>query len=445
MVSTKAVANFRQDTRSLLKLSISIPVMLETAAIVFLLLLFSEALLGPLLTDETKPDDSAVLRLMWLPIYGVILCFGVTRVLPLTYLAIRMPILLLLMIIIIASTSWSIDQEQTFRRAIAICMTTAFGLYLAVRYDWQELLALFGLAWLVLCIGTFIVSLSAPWLGVESEEHVGAWKGLWFQKNTLGGHMARASFLFGFLAITQPSYRKLWGFGLAMSIILVLLSTSKTSLLGMLLGFLVLVLGWFMRRGPISGLAMFWSVVTFGSAFVFILVTDPGLLLGLIGRDATLTGRTDIWVTLLEVINQRSDTGYGYGAFWGENSDPANFVRDITQWDVPTAHNGWLEIWLGIGMWGLGLYVISFALMTIRAIATAVSSWNGFYALGFILQFFLFSLSESNILQQNAIIWVAYVAVTASLVQQNLRHSPIQLFGPRRNRDFILANEARIP
>jgi len=79
-------------------------------------------------------------------------------------------------------------------------------------------------------------------------------------------------------------------------------------------------------------------------------------------------------------------------------------------------------------------------LMTIRATATSFTSWNGIYAIGFILQFFLFSMSESNILQQNAITWVAYIAVSASLVQQRLGREPIRLLGPRRSRDFILTN-----
>lgn len=421
------------------QLAKSIPVLIETLIIAILILLFSEALLGPLLTVETRPDDSPILRLIWLPAYFIIFLFGIYRILRLANLAMRMPVLVLLIAFVAASTLWSIDDNLTLRRAIALGMTTVFGLYLAVRYNWRELLALFGFVWLILCVGSFVVSLAVPSLGVDSVEHPGAWKGLWFQKNALGGHMARASFLFGFLAITQIEFRKFWLAGLGMSIMLVLLSTSATSLLGMLLGFMVLGIGWFMRIGPVFSLTAFWGMVTFGSAFGYILITDPGLILGLIGRDATLTGRTDIWEVLLQLIRERSERGYGYGAFWSEGSAPALYVREITQWNVPTAHNGWLEVWLGIGFWGLSIYTVSFILMSARAVATAFSSWNGFYALGFILQFLLFSLSESIILQQNAITWLSYVAVSAALVQQNLDRDPINLLGLRRNRDFILS------
>lgn len=439
-LNAPAVPRSEPEGQHTIRLTSSIPLMLESAVVVLILLLFAEALLGPLLTDESKPDDSAILRLIWLPVYGVIALLCLARFLAMANLAIRMPITIFMILLVVASTFWSIDQGQTFRRAIAIGITTAFGIYMAARYNWREMLALFGACWLVLCVGTFVVSLGVPSLGVETEVHVGAWKGLWFQKNAMGGHMSRATLLFAFLAITQPEYRKLWLFGLGMAVLLVLLSTSKTSLLGMLLGFGFLFIGWFMRRGPVSSLSMFWSIVTLGSVFVFIAITDPGLLLGLVGRDATLTGRTDIWVALFDVIEDRPLLGYGYGSFWGETSDPATYVKEITQWDVPTAHNGWLETWLGIGLVGLILFGVNFVLTVIRALVTAFHNWNGFFALGFTAQFFVFSMSESVILQQNTIVWVTYVAISAALVQQNLSREPIKLLPARRNRDFILAN-----
>lgn len=420
------------------KLTASLPLIGESLVVIIILLMFSEALLGPLLADPTRPDDSPIMRVIWFPFYGLIFALGMMRFLPLANLAIRMPLIILLMGVIAASATWSIDQGLTIRRFIAIGMTTTFGLYIAMRYNWREMLTLFGIVWFILCIGTIIISLGVPSLGVDSDVHVGAWKGLWFEKNTLGGHMSRASFLFGFLVLTQPEKRKFWGFGLLMSIVLVVLSQSATSLLGMLIGFLVLAAGWFMRRGPVSSLTAFWVMVTLTSAFIGILLTDPDLLFGLIGRDATLTGRTDIWEILLNLIEERPNRGYGYGAFWSPGSDQALYVRELTQWEVPTAHNGWLETWLSIGLVGLSLFCVSFVLTIIRAVMTAFSRWVGFFALGFILQFFVFSLSESIILQQNSITWVTYVAIAAALVHQNLGRDPIKLLGPRRNRDFVL-------
>ena len=69
MVSHVPHSEMINQDREAMNLTGSIPVMLETAATVVLLLLFSEALLGPLLADETNPESSVVLRLMWPPLY----------------------------------------------------------------------------------------------------------------------------------------------------------------------------------------------------------------------------------------------------------------------------------------------------------------------------------------------------------------------------------------
>lgn len=428
------------DPEDVRRLTSSIPIILEGIGVVFLLLLFSNALIPPLLTDETRPEGSPILRLMWLPLYGIIFLVGMYRIIPLINLTVRLPLIIMLMGVIAASTFWSIDQGLTFRRFIAIGMTTVFGLHMASRYTWREVLTLLGVTWIILCIGSFIFSLGVPSLGVEQFEHAGAWKGLWFQKNALGGHMARASFLFAFLLIVDRHLRGMWSVGLVMSIALVLLSTSATALLGMMVGFLTLMTGLIMRRGAIQSLTVFWLAVTLGSVFAIVFATNPDAIFGLLGRDATLTGRTDIWEALFDVIEQRPNRGFGYGAFWSEGSLQALYVREITQWEVPTAHNGWLETWLGIGLIGLVIFSLSFVFTTIRAAITAFSDWYGFFALGYILQFIVFSLSESNILQQNSIDWLTYAAIAGLLVQKNLGRSPIKLLGPRRNRDFLTAD-----
>ncbi len=428
-----------------LTLGRSIPLMLESAVIILLLLLFSEALLGPLLADEYNPDSSVILRLMWLPIYGIVAILGCLRAPKMISLTVRMPMIIGIMLLIVASTIWSIDPELTLRRSIAIVMTTLFGLYLSARYNWQDMLVLFGITWAILAIGSFLIALGVPTLGIEQEgDHIGAWRGLWFQKNAMGGHMSRAALLFGFLAITQPTFRKLWIFGLILSVLLVLLSTSKTSLLGLIVGGGVLICGAWMRRGPVSALTLIWTGVTFGGLLVGLFMFQPVLVLEALGRDATLTGRTDIWAALFDVIADRPVLGYGYGAFWAEGSAPADYVREVTEWDVPTAHNGWLETWLSIGLLGTALFAVSFLVTLIRSLWVSINSWVGFFAIGFTLQFLLFSLSESIILQQNSITWLAYVSVAAALIRQSRRSPLSQGSIGGRQRDFILPDHRRV-
>ena len=424
----------------------TIPRMGETALTLVLLFLFAEALLGPLLASEQQPDGNPILRIMWLPVYAIVLGLAVLRAKTLTLMSLHMPLLVLLLGLTAASVLWSIDGAVTFRRAIAVIMTTGLGLHLANRYNWREMLTMFGLIWLFLAGLAYVISLGMPAIGLEQDgDHVGAWRGLWFQKNALGGHMSRATFLFAFLIITGRSLRRLWIWGLVLTIGLVFLTTSKTSLLGMLLGFSILGVGVLMKRGMRLALIILWFAVVFIGLFSAIIVFQPELLVSVLGRDLTLTGRTDIWEALRFVIIDRPWLGYGYGAFWAIGSEPADFVKDIVQWDVPTAHNGWIETWLSVGLVGMGLFALSYLATLGRAFVASFRGWNGVFALGFMAQFFLFNLSESMILQQNSIVWLTYVAISAKLVSQSVRSKPLRPDGrSSRQRDLLpIANVRR--
>lgn len=384
----------------------------EYSVVFCCLVMFSEGLLPRILASETDPE-STLLRLLWLPVYGLIL-IGCAAVFPrLLRTMARLPFLILLLVLAVASWAWSIDPSVTERRAVAIVATTLAGLFLATRYDWRTLLRLLGVVWLVMAVISFAAGLVAPGFAIMDEVHVGAWRGMWWEKNTLGGQMARASFLFAFLLVMDRPWRTVWAGALLVAIALVILSTSKTALLGMMVGFLVLAGGAWMRRGVVTTLSSLWLGVVVVGAALTVLVVEPALVFQLLGRDATLTGRTDIWSALTDAIAARPWFGYGYGAFWGLESEPAYRVRLATEWLVPTAHNGWLETALSIGLVGLGALVLNYVLFLVRAVRLAVSDWTGLFALGVAGQFLLFSVSESIALQQNTIVWVTYVAIAA--------------------------------
>lgn len=386
---------------------------LEIAIAFGCLVMFSEGLLPRLFSSEYASDSSDLLRRLWLPVYAIVLLGCLWKLPVLVRVFLRMPFLVLLLIVTAASLTWSINPEVTERRAIAVIATSMAGIFLAIRYDWRTLLRLLGAVWIFMAIVSFVSRVVAPGLAVMDEIHPGAWRGLWWEKNALGGHMARAAFLCAFLLFLDKPWRAVWAFGLMLCAALVILSTSKTALLGMMLGFGVIIAGAWMRRGVVTTLSSLWLGVVVAGVAVLVLTLMPDLVFSLLGRDATLTGRTDIWTALIDAIREQPWFGYGYGAFWGLESMPAYRVRMATEWLVPTAHNGWLETALSVGLVGLGLLVLNYLLLVFRAALMAVHSWMGIFALGVAGQFLLFSLSESIALQQNAIVWVTYVAIAA--------------------------------
>ncbi|MEO0465973.1 MAG: O-antigen ligase [Pseudomonadota bacterium] len=386
-----------------------------TSLTVLIVVLFSEGLVQRLVAPEIEADGNVILRFMWIPVYAGVIALSLSRIKDILDLALRTPALMALVALAAVSFVWSIEPSLSFRRGISVSMTTLFGLYLAARHDWRELLKLLGGVWIFLALMSFLAGLVAPGFARMQEIHPGTWRGFWFEKNTLGGHMARAAIVFAVLVALDIKRRWFWVCGLALATGLVILTTSKTSLLAILMGVSIITGGLIAQRSPVSAIGMIWLGVTGTALGGGVLYLYPEAFFELIGKDPSLTGRTEIWSALGSAIADRPWLGYGYGAFWAEGSDPADWVRKAVQWDAPTAHNGWLDVCLSVGLVGVALFSISFAMTSFRAVTLMFRHRFGLFVFAMVTTLMLFSLSESIFLEPNNLVWATYVAVAAML------------------------------
>ena len=137
-----------------------------------------------------------------------------------------------------------------------------------------------------------------------------------------------------------------------------------------------------------------------------ILMSTPGLLgdgLKILGRDSTLTGRTDIWADVLgEPINPL--IGTGYQSFW---LGPATDRLHLTQ-----AHNGYLETYLNGGLIGLGI-LLAFLLSAARRIKRRVQKGgpNGALLLCFFVTGFCYNFTEA-MFSGLSLVWFVLLIVT---------------------------------
>ena len=379
---------------------------------------FSGAIIGLTFADANALDqsDGAFGRLLWYPVYAAILALAVFRLPRTIQLAAYSPLLVVCVLWCGLTYLWSVDPGGTMRRAIALLMTTYAGLAFAARFDWREMIERIAGVMLVLCVITLFVVVMNPTRGIMQEIHVGAWRGPWVEKNYLGGVMTKglAAALCAFAV--RPSRAWLWLPTAALCFALVLLSTSKTSLLISLS-----VIGLFTalrvyRRFPIMRVPVVFALLSAVAGVIGLVVVAPDFAFGLIGKDPTLTGRTDIWTLLTRAIEQRPWLGYGYGVFWMDPLGPSYETRTVLQWAVPTAHNGWFDAWLSGGAVVIGLFgllLVTTLVLSLRRIRTGgVETYWVVLSLFF---FIGFSLSESSILQQNDLSWFLFVATTVKL------------------------------
>lgn len=387
----------------------------EAGLTVLFMLLFSQALLGPLLATPENPEGSVILRLMWLPVYAATLLLLCARPMASLGAALRTPLILFLALLCVASMLWSVDSGLTVRRGFALLMTTLFGLWLASRWRWPDLVAMIAVSFALLAFGSFVASALFPGFGVHADIHAGAWRGLWWEKNTLGAQMAFGAAASLAAAAFFPRWRLLWFAVFAFQAGLVVMSTSRTALLMLLIvaaGAAGIAL---VRQGVGLALMVVFGGLTGAALIALVAFVAPEEALRALGRDATLTGRTDIWEVLARMIAERPWTGYGYGAFWAEDFGPSFRVRLETQWPVPTAHNGWLETALAIGIPGTILMALAYLLTLGRAALRLFSGAETYWTLAFLAAYGVVSLSESNLLQQNGLSWVLFCAIAAKL------------------------------
>lgn len=138
---------------------------------------------------------------------------------------------------------------------------------------------------------------------------------------------------------------------LAMVAWLTPLANSKTSLVALVIGLAVILAVQFpqIKRNLWSFLIATVLIAAIANMFFSI----QGAVLEASGRDATLTGRTEIWKTVLNEPNNPL-LGTGYASFWlGERLNRIWALYPRTP--LLQAHNGYIEVYLNLGMVGVTL------------------------------------------------------------------------------------------
>jgi O-antigen ligase len=145
------------------------------------------------------------------------------------------------------------------------------------------------------------------------------------------------------------------GFVLVMTLWLFWKADSATSLACFLLGgALMVVTSLPGLAAPAAVHVLFGTMLVFGVSAMF--VNAGTALVEAMGRDPTLTGRTDLWEELLRMTVDPW-FGAGFESFWlGERTEA---LWRKYWWHPNQAHNGYLETYLNLGWIGVTLLVLT--------------------------------------------------------------------------------------
>jgi len=401
--------------------------LLEHIFVVFFLIRYSLGILELLLTNgASEGDGQNILAFNYTP--SVALYF-VNYLITTTLLIMRWkqslfalisaPLMVLLMAMIPLSALWSIAPSKTISASIAMLGTLQFGLYLATRYSMKDQVRILAIMFGISNLLSFVFGAVFRKYGVMGAVHAGKWRGIYSHKNQLGKMMALCSGLFVLIGISEPikRHRYLGWVGLFSALVLIQLSQSKSPLINIGLLIIISQLGQILRlpnKWMTRGL-IWVSVVGINTYFYWndIVVN----VLGALGKDTSLTGRTDVWEFVIDRIKDRPILGYGFATFWnGLNGESAYVVRAV-RWPVPDAHNGFLDLCIDLGLVGLAVYawIIFQTLVKTIALLRATRRIEYIWVLIFFTYSIVANLSESSLLFRNSLPTVILSAVAFSV------------------------------
>ncbi|MGY2047794.1 O-antigen ligase family protein [Methylobacterium sp. JK268] len=257
-------------------------------------------------------------------------------------------------VLALVSCLWA-DEIKEVLRAALVLTALSVALPVVIRRLGRETTAnlLLHLIAGVVIVSTLLAVL-VPSIGTHTGQevvqasHVGRWRGVFSHKNGLGpwaaygtvtllvyGHLLKAPWLYRMVA---------W----LCAVACLGFSGSATSLIGCLTMFCGLALVR-IAQGMGAGVTLLAAVIGLAAGAAVVTVFADQVF-GLLGRDLTLTGRTEIWAISVDYIQSAPLLGHGYQTFGG----PAflAFVESYTKQAIVGPENMYLTSLLDLGLVG---------------------------------------------------------------------------------------------
>ncbi len=312
----------------------------------------------------------------------------------------------------VASVAWSIDHGLTLRRLGVLAFCTLGALGVTRRLSLRDLAVV--TAW---CLGLWIL------MGLVAEMSLGTFRP-WSDEyrfsgtmhpNAQGGNCAGLCLAVWFLNRDQrrPGQKLLLWAVLVTTFVLLILTKSRTSCVGLLIG-IGIIECWNVRVSTklVAGYIAATTAATLLTIALFLPADATGgiadiLLLGRNEHLSNLNGRTELWSLLLEYIARRPFLGYGYRSFWV----PKN-INDISNelfWGISSAHSIYLETILSVGLIGFVLWIVWTVSVGMHALS--VRKRTGGMGVAYLLAMLVYAsidgMLESSFVAPSFLTWVA--------------------------------------
>ena len=145
------------------------------------------------------------------------------------------------------------------------------------------------------------------------------------------------------------------------------------------------------------------------------------LFLGALGKDSSVSGRSEIWHFSWTFIQDRFWFGYGYGAFWEVDMPWLDLIEARMFFTPHYSHNALLEVWLDGGIVLVAiLSTILFAALLKSGILASKDRYEfvSTFPLVYLITYIIRNITESIVLVKNSLLWVLFIAIVITLSRE---------------------------
>jgi exopolysaccharide production protein ExoQ len=366
-----------------------------------------------------------------------------------------------LFMIMAASILWSNFPEISLRRCIR--SIGAFAMVLVVVTEHSPLDAI-----RVLLQRLYVLQIPLSFIAIKYFRNIGVvydwsgseeqWVGLSTDKNSLG-QAAMCAGLFAVWRLLESFPRRhskrgrqelFVNFGILEIAVLLLRGSknvhSSTAIVGFVFCALILILLQFVKKRARQAKRLILGVLVsllLAAPVLFVgfemLDTSPvALVAASTGRDMTFTDRTLIWTDLWNNAMESPLLGVGIGAFWvgpiGDDIYPLpNWSRKTPEWRPGEGHNGYLDVYVELGIGGVLLLLA----IIVRALIDALNQMGTDFQyaslrISFLLSIVLNNITETSFLKGTHGFWFLFLLVATNLPLA-IKRRPRSAFEPSKS------------
>lgn len=308
---------------------------------------------------------------------------------------------LLVLALAACSSLWSQAPEASFRRSVSLASLMALAVYAHTVLGTLAFCRLHVLVTWIAAGASLAAAVLIPSSAYDLGEYAGAIRGVFNQKNSLGDAMVVGTLALMYVVLKRQRVTALDLATLVMAVIVIRLAQSTTALVLFLMIVTSTVYALLWMRGTSGSIFCMILLTVLILSFTLVMVMDPKAVYGALGKNETLTGRVQIWQAVKQASGGWPLLGYGYSAFWLPDTRMVGDIWYEIGWKAPSAHSGYLDTIVQIGLLGLGLLAWT-ALLTMWRALKAMGTGRlaeGWWTLTMLAILALYNYDESSLPQ----------------------------------------------